>query len=107
PQVDRIVKRLPGNRQTMFFSATLDGEVGALAREYTTAAARYEADLPDARAVGEITHRFVPVQPDNKVETLVEHLRAAEGLTLVFVRTKRGADRLVRKLSAHGVPAEG
>jgi ATP-dependent RNA helicase RhlE len=106
PQVDRIVKRLPGNRQTMFFSATLDGEVGELAREYTTAAARYEAELPDARAVGEITHRFVPVQPDNKVETLVEQLRAAEGLTLVFVRTKRGADRLVRKLSGHGVRAE-
>ena len=36
PQVDRIVRRLPQDRQTMFFSATLDGEVGRLARSYTT-----------------------------------------------------------------------
>jgi superfamily II DNA/RNA helicase len=106
PQVDRIVRRLPGNRQTMFFSATLDGEVGTLAREYTTAASRYEADLPGGREAGEITHQFVAVQPDTKVETLVEHLRASDGLTLVFVRTKRGADRLARKLARYDVRAE-
>jgi ATP-dependent RNA helicase RhlE len=105
PQVDRIVKRLARNRQTMFFSATLDGEVGELARQYTTAPSRYEADLPSGRAAGEVTHRFVPVQHDTKVETLVEHIRAAEGLTLVFVRTKRGADQLVRKLARHDVRA--
>ena len=106
PQVDRIVKRLPSNRQTMFFSATLDGEVGLLAREYTTAASRYEADFPGGRDTGEITHRFIAVQPDTKVETLVEHIRAADGLTLVFVRTKRGAAALVRKLARHDVRAE-
>jgi ATP-dependent RNA helicase RhlE len=105
PQVDRIVKRLAQNRQTMFFSATLDGEVGELARQYTTAPSRYEADLPSGRTAGEVTHRFVPVQHDTKVETLVEHIRAAEGLTLVFVRTKRGADQLVRKLARHDVRA--
>jgi ATP-dependent RNA helicase RhlE len=106
PQVDRIVKRLPQNRQTMFFSATLDGEVGALAQEYTISASRYEAELPGGHEASEITHEFVAVQPDTKVETLVEHLRAADGLTLVFVRTKRGADRLARKLARHGVRAE-
>jgi ATP-dependent RNA helicase RhlE len=105
PQVDRIVKRLPKNRQTMFFSATLDGEVGELARAYTSTPSRFEAGLPTAREAGEITHRFVAVRPESKVETLVEHLRAVDGLTLVFVRTKRGADRLVRKLAAHDVRA--
>jgi superfamily II DNA/RNA helicase len=45
------------------------------------------------------------VRPDNKVETLVEHVRDAGGLTLVFVRTKRGADRLARKLAHHQVDA--
>jgi ATP-dependent RNA helicase RhlE len=105
PQVDRIVKRLPRNRQTMFFSATLDGEVGELAREYTSTPSRFEAGLPTAQEAGEITHCFVAVQPDTKVETLVEHLRGADGRTLVFVRTKRGADRLVRKLAAHDVRA--
>jgi superfamily II DNA/RNA helicase len=106
PQVDRIVKRVPSNRQTMFFSATLDGEVGSLAREYTTSASRYEADLPGGREAAEITHRFVAVQPDTKIETLVEHLREADGLTLVFVRTKRGADRLARKLARYDIRAE-
>ena len=106
PQVDRIVKRLPSNRQTMFFSATLDGEVGSLAREYTSSASRYEADPPAGLGAGEITHRFVAVQPETKFETLVEHLRRENGLTLVFVRTKRGADRLVRKLAAHDIRAE-
>jgi ATP-dependent RNA helicase RhlE len=103
PQVDRIVRRLPQNRQTMFFSATLDGEAGELARAYTNSPSRFEADLlPDDP--GEIEHRFVPVTSDTKVETLVEHIRSSES-TLVFVRTKRGADRLVQKLARHGVRA--
>jgi superfamily II DNA/RNA helicase len=90
----------------MFFSATLDGEVGELARAYTTSPSRFEADLPADRAVGEIAHTFVPVSPETKIETLVDHIRAADGLMLVFVRTKRGADRLVRKLrSNHDIAA--
>ncbi len=103
PQVDRIVRRLPKNRQTMFFSATLDGEAGELARAYTNSPSRFEADLlPDDP--GEIEHRFVAVTSDSKVETLVEHISTSES-TLVFVRTKRGADRLVQKLKRHGVRA--
>jgi ATP-dependent RNA helicase RhlE len=103
PQVDRIVRRLPKNRQTMFFSATLDGEAGELARAYTNSPSRFEADLlPDDP--GEIEHRFVAVTSDSKVEMLVEHIRTSES-TLVFVRTKRGADRLVQKLARHGVRA--
>ena len=103
PQVDRIVRRLPKNRQTMFFSATLDGEAGELARAYTNSPSRFEADLlPDDP--GEIEHRFVAVTSDSKVETLVEHISTSES-TLVFVRTKRGADRLVQKLKRHGLRA--
>jgi len=97
PQVDRLVRRLPSERQTMFFSATLDGEVGELARAYTRSAGHYETE-PTRAQRPKIEHRFVSVTLDTKVETLVEHLRSAEGLTLVFVRTKRGADRLVQKL---------
>jgi superfamily II DNA/RNA helicase len=104
PQVDRIVRRLPRNRQTMFFSATLDGEVGELARAYTDSPSRFEAELR-ADEPGEIEHRFVAVTTDTKVETLVEHIRSTQGRTLVFVRTKRGADRLVHKLARHDVPA--
>ena len=105
PQVDRIVKSVPSNRQTMFFSATLDGEVGELARQYTNSPARVEAGPLNVDAPGEISHRFVAVQANTKVETLVEHLAADGGRTLVFVRTKRGADRLARKLAQHDVKA--
>ena len=106
PQVDKLVRRLSDNRQTMFFSATLDGEVGELARRYTHFPARFEVELPADRRSGEIDHRFVPVTADNKVSTLVDLLNAEErGLVLVFVRTKAGADRLVEKLRRHDVDA--
>jgi ATP-dependent RNA helicase RhlE len=104
PQVDRIVRRLPRNRQTMFFSATLDGAVGELARSYTNSPARFEADWAESEP-SEIEHSFVSVTQDTKVETLVEHIRSSDGLTLVFVRTKRGADKLVQKLARQEVSA--
>jgi superfamily II DNA/RNA helicase len=106
PQVDRLVRKLNDNRQTMFFSATLDGEVGELARKYTHFPARFEGELPADRRSGDVDHRFVPVTPENKVSTLVELLKQEEtGLALVFVRTKAGADRLVEKLLRHDVDA--
>jgi ATP-dependent RNA helicase RhlE len=105
PQVDAIVRRLPRNRQTMFFSATLDGEVAQLARAYTDSPSRFDAQLPSHLERGETEHRFVGVTADTKVETLVEMLGHDDGLTLVFVRTKRGADRLVQKLARHDVKA--
>ena len=105
PQVDRLVRRLPRERQTMFFSATLDGEVGELASQYTSSPARIEAELHATQAPGEVDHHFVSVTHDTKVEKLVELLTADRGLALVFVRTKRGADRLAQKLARHGVQA--
>ncbi len=105
PQVDRIVRRLPAARQTMFFSATLDGEVGELARRYTRFPSRFEADLPEDRRSGDVDHRFVPVTAENKVQTLIELLPDDGGLALVFVRTKAGADRLVERLRRHDVDA--
>ena len=106
PQVDKLVRRLHDDRQTMFFSATLDGEVGELARRYTHFPARFEGELPADRRSGDVDHRFVAVTQDNKVSTLVELLKQEEtGLALVFVRTKAGADRLVEKLRRHDVDA--
>jgi superfamily II DNA/RNA helicase len=104
PQVDRIVRRLPKNRQTMFFSATLDGRVGELAHAYTNSPSRFETQ-PSSEEPGEIDHHFVSVTMDTKVETLIEHIGSSEGLTLVFTRTKRGADRLVQKLGRQNVSA--
>ena len=105
PQVDRIVRRLSRERQTMFFSATLDGEVGQMAGEYTRGAQRHEAIPQTDQVSGQVEHLFVPVTAETKVEKLVELLSEERGKALVFVRTKRGADRLVRKLERHDVAA--
>jgi len=105
PQVDKIVRLLPDERQTMFFSATLDGEVGELARRYTHFPAHFEGELPAELRSGEVEHHFVPVTHDTKVQTLVSLLPDDGGLALVFVRTKAGAERLVEKLRRHDVDA--
>jgi superfamily II DNA/RNA helicase len=105
PAVDRIVKRMPGERQTLFFSATLDGEVHRIAREYTADPRRHEHAHSEERR-GEVHHRFVSVSGNSKLDALVGELHDPKrGLTLVFVRTKRGADRLVKRLRARGVEA--
>ena len=104
PQVEKLLRRLPRERQTMLFSATLDGEVGELARAYTRNPSHFangrEQELEDSVT----EHGFVAVTAEDKVERLVELLEAESGLSLVFVRTKRGADRLAHKLSRRGIP---
>jgi superfamily II DNA/RNA helicase len=105
PQVERIVRRLPRKRQTMLFSATLDGEVGLLAREYTTNPARFEAEAQTQTVEADVDHRFVAVTAEGKIDRLIEELEADRDLVLVFVRTKRGAERLVQKLNRRDVPA--
>ncbi len=105
PQVERILRKMPSKRQTMLFSATLDGEVGQLAHEYTHDASRFEAQRYSNDEDGVIEHGFVAVTADGKVDTLVELLEAEDGLTLVFVRTKRGADRLTQKLNRRNINA--
>jgi ATP-dependent RNA helicase RhlE len=87
----------------MLFSATLDGEVGELAQAYTVDPSRFESRREIANDDGVIEHDFVPVTPEGKIDTLVELLEAEDGLSLVFVRTKRGADRLAHKLNRRGV----
>jgi ATP-dependent RNA helicase RhlE len=105
PAIDRIVGACPRERQTLFFSATLDGEAGKLANRYARDAATHQHGPVARRASAEIEHRFVPVAHEHRVEALVRELRRDRELTLVFVRTKRGADRLVKRLAAQGVKA--
>ena len=105
PVVDRIVKMTPSDRQTLLFSATLEGEVGRIASAYTSNARRHE-HVPAPEKVGHMDHRFHRVAHEAKVSALVHELGDPKrGLTLVFVRTKRGADRLVKKLGAQNVQA--
>jgi len=105
PPVDRIVSQMPRERQTLFFSATLEGAAGKLASAYTKNPARH-VHAPKVEKHEETEHRFIHLRHEAKVETLVAELRDTErGRTLVFVRTKRGADRLVKKLGNNKIRA--
>jgi superfamily II DNA/RNA helicase len=105
PAVDRIVKQLPSERQTLLFSATLEGDVARLARDYTHDAVRHEhASTVESR--GAVEHRFLRVAHEAKGDELVRVLgEDGRGRTLVFVRTKRGADRLAKRLAKKSVSA--
>jgi len=106
PAVDRIVAQTPEQRQTLFFSATLEGATGKVAAAYTDGARRH-THAADESKKADIEHRFLHVESQSaKLDHLVEQLRGEQGgRTLVFVRTKHGADRLVKRLRKHRVEA--
>jgi superfamily II DNA/RNA helicase len=105
PDVERILKLTPGKRQTLLFSATLKGEVDQLARRHTRNARRHE-NVVTEHSRPDIEHRFVGVEHQHKLNALVKELKEHDnGLSLVFVRTRRGADRLAKRLAARGVNA--
>jgi superfamily II DNA/RNA helicase len=106
PAVDRIVAQCPRQRQTLFFSATLDGDAGRVAKQYTHDARRHE-HVPTATSTAATEHRFVAVERDDRIDALLSELRDERELALVFVRTKRGVDRLVKRLSREGVDVVG
>ena len=106
PAVDRIVAQCPHDRQTLFFSATLAGEVGKVAKDYTHDARRHE-HIPTVTSTAAIEHRFLAVERDDRIDALLGELRGERELALVFVRTKRGVDRLVKRLSREGVNVVG
>jgi superfamily II DNA/RNA helicase len=105
PVIDRLVAQCPAERQTLFFSATLDGEAGRIASQYTRRDAVRHEHVAPKQDVADISHRFVRVERDQRIHRLVGELRAERDLALVFVRTKRGADRLVKRLAGEGVAA--
>ncbi len=105
PAVDRIVKQTPDDRQTLFFSATLDGAPGQVAKSYTHDAVRH-VHTPKVERKADVKHRFVHLAHADKVDALIRELNETErGRTLVFVRTKRGADRLVQRLAKSNIKA--
>jgi ATP-dependent RNA helicase RhlE len=106
PAVDRIVAQCPAKRQTLFFSATLDGEAGRVAKSFTHDARRHE-HAPTVSSTAAVEHRFLAVEREERIDALLGQLRGDRDLALVFVRTKRGVDRLVKRLSREGVNVVG
>jgi ATP-dependent RNA helicase RhlE len=101
PDVTRILEMLRPERQTMLFSATLDGEVGRLAARFTDRPVSH-AIADEAPVIADALHRFISVEHPKKTDALIRELAADRGLTLIFVRTQRGADRLGKRLKQQG-----
>jgi superfamily II DNA/RNA helicase len=103
PQVHAVMKEVGGDHQTMLYSATLDGQVGALVRSYLTDPVRHDAEASD-ELVDTQEHRFIAVHYMDKAKVVAAISRGVDR-TLVFVGTKRNADRVARQLRDEGVRA--
>ncbi|MGD9796037.1 MAG: DEAD/DEAH box helicase, partial [Acidimicrobiia bacterium] len=103
PQVEWLLRHIGRSHQTLLFSATLDGAIDHVVKTYQTDPVRHELTSKTV-TVEEMAHRFLLVHEMDKVKVLASIARNNDR-TLVFVRTKRGADQLVRKLVDEGTKA--
>jgi superfamily II DNA/RNA helicase len=100
PQVEWVLRRLDQAHQTLLFSATLDGAVDRLVKRYLTDPVFHEV-ASTTQTVTLMEHRFLQVHQMDKVKVAAAICRGLEK-SLLFVRTKRGADRLVENLNKEG-----
>ena len=104
PQVEWVLRKVTGeHRQTLLFSATLDREVDVLVRRYMQDPVKHEV-VSETQTVDEMMHRFLKVHELDRVKVLAA-IAGGVSRTMVFVRTKRGADKLVSQLKREGVQA--
>jgi len=102
PAVTRLLDQTPADGQRMFFSATLDRGVGQLVTKYVTSPALHA--VPETAESTPAEHSILVLRAEDKVPVAAE-IASRPGRTLFFVRTKHGADRLVKQLSRAGVDA--
>jgi superfamily II DNA/RNA helicase len=103
PVVRRLLDATPRTGQRLLFSATLDGGVDVLVKQFLNRPVTHSVDPPRS-AVTAMSHHVLQVRHDDRLPVLVD-LTAAPGRTLVFTRTKHRAKTLTRQLNAAGVPA--
>ena len=106
PQVERILPKLAPTRETLFFSATVEGAAGVAARRFTKNAVHVDATSHVTVERGEVDHAFISVTEAEKYAHLTSLLGEAEGLTLVFCETKYGCAWLARRLEGSGFRCE-
>ncbi|MFW6723557.1 DEAD/DEAH box helicase [Streptomyces sp. MAR4 CNY-716] len=103
PQVTALLRQVRADGQRMLFSATLDHNVDRLVRAFLTDPVVHSVD-PSAATVTTMEHHVLHVADGDK-RTAATHIAARDGRVLLFVHTKRGADRLTRHLLANGIRA--
>ena len=102
PIVRRLLESTPDGGQRMLFSATLDAAIDVLARRFLTDPVLHSVDENSSPA--EIEHHVITIEPSHKL-AVVSALAGGEKRSLVFTRTKHGAERLARQLTEAGIPA--
>ncbi|HEV3266395.1 MAG TPA: DEAD/DEAH box helicase, partial [Acidimicrobiales bacterium] len=102
PDVRRLLDQTPSSRQTLLFSATLDGDIDVLVKRYQKDPVRHELEAEEDAS--EAVHLFWKVSSGDRVETTAS-IAAASGPTIVFCRTKHSTDRIARQLEQRGVRA--
>jgi len=106
PPIRRIVATLPKQRQNLFFSATMPGEIGKLAHDLLVDPAKISV-APAATTVVRVEQRILFIETDRKRQLLAELFAEAKmSRALIFTRTKRGADRVAKYLTGAGIDAD-
>lgn len=106
PQVRKLLDATPGTGQRLLFSATLDGDVDKLVRRYLDDPVTHST-APAAAAVDSMEHYQLLVGDRESRNEIVPLIAAREGKTIIFMRTKHGVERQVKKLRRVGVNAQG
>jgi ATP-dependent RNA helicase RhlE len=106
PAIKRILKLLPKKRQTLLFSATMPKEIKALSQDHLQNPVEV-AVATIAKTADKIAQSVMHLPPDGKVNAMTKLAKTHPGKKIiVFARTKRGADKIARKLVAEGIGAE-
>ena len=103
PQVRKLLDKCRDDRQTVLFSATLDGDIDVLVRNYQHDPVLHELEVPEEE-LPDIAHHFWAVDRTERVATAAQVVDRM-GPTVVFCRTKRGAERVAKQLTNAGVAA--
>ncbi|MFE2288346.1 DEAD/DEAH box helicase [Streptomyces sp. NPDC059443] len=106
PQVTALLKQVEPEGQTMLFSATLDKNIDKLVKMFLHDPVAFSVD-PSAGAVSTMEHHVLYVMDETDKKAVATRIAARDGRVIMFVDTKRGVDRMVKKLLADGVRASG
>lgn len=104
PQITRLIERVRPDGQRMLFSATLDGNIDRLVQRFLTDPVVHSVD-PSAGAVTTMEHHVFHVLDETDKKAVTTRIAARDGRVILFLDTKRSADRLAKRLLAVGVPA--
>ncbi|GHJ36703.1 DEAD/DEAH box helicase [Streptomyces sp. TS71-3] len=104
PQITRLIQQVRPDGQRMLFSATLDRNIDRLVQRFLTDPVVHSVD-PSAGAVDTMEHHVLHVQDETDKKAVTTRIAARDGRVLLFLDTKRSADRLAKRLLAVGVRA--